>query len=172
MSDPRPVVIYGASGYTGRLVAEFLREYSIPFVAAGRNKAKLQEVMNSVPGIETADYEIAAVDGSPASLEALFNGRKVVCNMVGPFLRYAPPVLAAALNAGCHYLDTAGEQHGFVDREPRRRRGRQSSPRTGQIHAKVIPHIADEIANEAKRRGVQQGVVIEDAWALYRAKNG
>ena len=110
MSDPRPVVIYGASGYTGRLVAEFLREYSIPFVAAGRNKAKLQEVMNSVPGIETADYEIAAVDGSPASLEALFDGRKVVCNMVGPFLRYAPPVLAAALNAGCHYLDTAGEQ--------------------------------------------------------------
>src|ERR1700741_825892 len=108
VSDPRPVVIYGASGYTGRLVAEFLREYSIPFVAAGRNKAKLQEVMNSVPGIETADYEIAAVDGSRESLTALFNGRQVVCNMVGPFLRYAPPVLEAALATGCHYLDTAG----------------------------------------------------------------
>lgn len=68
--------------------------------------------------------------------------------------------------------DTAGEQHGFIDREPRRRRGRQPSPRTGQIHAKVMPHIADEIADEAKRRGVQQGVVIEEAWVLYRAKNG
>ena len=38
MSDLRPVVLYGASGYTGRLVAEYLREYSIPFVAACRNK--------------------------------------------------------------------------------------------------------------------------------------
>ena len=110
MSDLRPVVVYGASGYTGRLVAEYLRDYGIPFVAAGRNKAKLQEVMNSVPGIETADYEIAEVDGSAESLAALFDGRKVVCNMVGPFLRYAGPVLEAALRAGCHYLDTAGEQ--------------------------------------------------------------
>ncbi|KVA00317.1 hypothetical protein WI40_09485 [Burkholderia ubonensis] len=110
MSELRPVVIYGASGYTGRLVAEYLREYSIPFVAAGRNKAKLKEVMDSVPGIETADYEIAEVDGSVESLVALFKGRKVVCNMVGPFLRYGPGVLEAALRAGCHYLDTAGEQ--------------------------------------------------------------
>ncbi|KVQ28137.1 saccharopine dehydrogenase family protein [Burkholderia cepacia] len=110
MSELRPVVIYGASGYTGRLVAEYLREYSIPFVAAGRNKAKLKEVMDSVPGIETADYEIAEVDGSVESLVALFKGRKVVCNMVGPFLRYGPAVLEAALRAGCHYLDTAGEQ--------------------------------------------------------------
>ena len=110
MSELRPVVIYGASGYTGRLVAEYLREYSIPFVAAGRNKAKLKEVMDSVPGIETADYEIAEVDGSVESLVALFKGRKVVCNMVGPFLRYGPAVLEASLRAGCHYLDTAGEQ--------------------------------------------------------------
>ncbi|MGF7111458.1 short subunit dehydrogenase-like uncharacterized protein [Pseudomonas laurylsulfatiphila] len=110
MSKPRPVVIYGASGYTGRLVAEYLREYNIPFVAAGRNKAKLQEVMNTVPGIETADYEIAEVDGSVEALTSLFEGRKVVCNTVGPFLRYGPQVLEAALRAGCHYIDTAGEQ--------------------------------------------------------------
>jgi hypothetical protein len=110
VSTPRPVVIYGASGYTGRLVAEFLREYNIPFVAAGRNKARLQEVMNAVPGIETADYEIAEVDGSVDELSALLDGRKVVCNTVGPFLRYAPAVLEAALQSGCHYLDTAGEQ--------------------------------------------------------------
>jgi 5-carboxymethyl-2-hydroxymuconate isomerase len=64
--------------------------------------------------------------------------------------------------------DAAGEQHGFVDREPRGKRGRKPSPRTGQVHAKVMPQIADEIAEEARRRGVQQGVVIEEAWALYR----
>ena len=65
-------------------------------------------------------------------------------------------------------IDIAGEHHGFVNREPPRRRGRQPSPRTGQVHAKVIPHVADEIADEAKRRGIQQGVLIEEAWELYK----
>ena len=62
--------------------------------------------------------------------------------------------------------DSAGEQHGFVNREPPRKRGRQPSPRTGQVHAKVMPDVADE----AKRRGVQQGVLIEEAWALYKQR--
>ena len=65
--------------------------------------------------------------------------------------------------------DSAGEQHGFVNREPPRKRGRRPSPRTGQVHAKVMPNIADEIGDEARRRGVQQGVLIEEAWALYKA---
>jgi hypothetical protein len=68
--------------------------------------------------------------------------------------------------------DSAGERLGFTDREPKRKRGRQPSPRTGQVHAKVMPYVADEIAGEAQRRGVQQGVLIEEAWALYRAKHG
>lgn len=63
--------------------------------------------------------------------------------------------------------DAAGEQLGFVTREPKRR-GRQPSPRTGQVHAKVVPNVADEIAAEARRRGVQQGVLIEEAWELYK----
>ena len=66
--------------------------------------------------------------------------------------------------------DSAGEQHGFVNREPPRKRGRQPSPRTGQVHAKVMPDVADEIADEAKRRGVQQGVLIEEAWVLYKKR--
>jgi hypothetical protein len=67
-------------------------------------------------------------------------------------------------------VDTAGEQHGFVNREPPRKRGRQPSPRKGQVHAKVMPDVADEIADEAKRRGVQQGVLIEEAWDLYKKR--
>ena len=43
MSD-KPVVVYGASGYTGRLICEYLREYNVPFIAAGRDKDKLQDV--------------------------------------------------------------------------------------------------------------------------------
>lgn len=66
--------------------------------------------------------------------------------------------------------DAAAEQHGFVAREPARRRGRLPSPRTGQVHAKVMPEVADDIAAEARRRGVTQGVLIEEAWALYQAR--
>ena len=106
----RPVVLYGASGFSGRLVAEFLREYNLPFLAAGRNREKIQEVMDRVPGIETADYEIAEVPSTVDELTKLFAGAKVVCNTVGPLIYYGPGVIEASLNAGCHYLDISGEQ--------------------------------------------------------------
>ena len=64
--------------------------------------------------------------------------------------------------------DAVAEEHGFVTRESAKRRGRQPSPRTGQVHAKVMPHVSDEIAEEASRRGVTQGVLIEEAWELYK----
>lgn len=108
--NKRPVVIYGASGFSGRLVAEFLREYNVPFIAAGRNRAKLQDVMNHVPGIETADYEAVEVGNSVDELAKLFAGARVVCNTVGPFIYNGPRVIEAALQAGCHYLDISGEQ--------------------------------------------------------------
>ncbi len=67
--------------------------------------------------------------------------------------------------------DAVGVALGFASREPGRR-GRLPSPRTGQVHAKVMPDVADAIGNEARRRGVQQGVIIEEAWAAYCAKQG
>jgi hypothetical protein len=110
MSTKRPVVLYGANGFSGRLVAEFLREYNVPFIAAGRNRAKIEEVMKHVPGNETADYEIVETAGSVDDLAKLFTGAKVVCNTVGPFLYHGRRVVEASLKAGCHYLDIGGEQ--------------------------------------------------------------
>ncbi len=69
-------------------------------------------------------------------------------------------------------IDRAGDMHGFVDRSPKKKRGRPPSPRTGQVHAKVLPEYSQEISAESKRRGVQQGVLIEEAWQLYREKHG
>ena len=108
--NKRPVLLYGASGFSGRLIAEFLREYNVPFTAAGRNRGKIREVMAHVPGIETADYEIAEVTNTVDELTKLFAGAKVVCNTVGPLIYYGPPVIEASLKAGCHYLDISGEQ--------------------------------------------------------------
>jgi short subunit dehydrogenase-like uncharacterized protein len=110
VSDKKPVVLYGASGFSGRLVAEFLREYNVPFIAAGRNRAKIEEVLSRVPGIETADYEVVETGNSADELVGLFSGAKVVCNTVGPFLYHGPRVVEASLKAGCHYLDISGEQ--------------------------------------------------------------
>jgi len=63
--------------------------------------------------------------------------------------------------------DAVGEKLGFEERGVRKKRGRKASPRTGQVHAKVMPEVAKQISAEARRRGVQQGVLIEEAWKLY-----
>lgn len=110
MTDKRPVVVYGASGYTGRLVCEYLREYNVPFIAAGRDAGRVHAVMEKVPGIETADYEVVEVAHTTAALTDLFRGASVVCNMVGPFIKYGPEVVEACHATGCHYTDTTGEQ--------------------------------------------------------------
>jgi len=110
VSSSKPVVIYGASGYTGRLVAEYLREYNLPFIAAGRDAARVKDVMEHVPGIGTADYEVVEVEHTVEALTELFSGAQVVCNTVGPFIKYGSEVAEAALRAKCHYLDTTGEQ--------------------------------------------------------------
>jgi hypothetical protein len=111
----KPVVVYGASGYTGRLVCEYLRHYHVPFVAAGRDDSKLKASLDShVPGIETADYEIASVDHDVAALTDLFKGASVVLNTVGPFSELGPAAVEAALAAGAHYTDTTGEQDWLI----------------------------------------------------------
>lgn len=119
MSDKKPVIVYGASGYTGRLVCEYLRELHVPFIAAGRDRARVQAVMDKIPGIETADYEVATVEHSVKALAGLFDGAKVVSNMVGPFSKYGPEVAEACLAAGCHYTDTTGEQDWVLDAKTR-----------------------------------------------------
>jgi len=110
MSEKKPVVVYGVSGYTGRLVCEYLREYNIPFIAAGRDAAKVKEVVEKIPGIETADHEVVQVEHTVEALTKLFSGVQVVSNMVGPFIKYGDVVVEACLKAGCHYTDTTGEQ--------------------------------------------------------------
>ena len=114
MSD-KPVVVYGASGYTGRLICEYLREYNVPFVAAGRDAGKVKASMETnVAGIETADYEVVEVSHDVESLTELFTGASVVCNTVGPFSKCGPEVVEACLATGTHYLDTTGEQDWLI----------------------------------------------------------
>ena len=101
-----PIAVYGATGYTGRLVAAELRRRGAEFVLSGRNPAKLEILAEEVGGAET---KVARLD-DPASLRELLERCAAVISCAGPFVRHGEPVLAAAADTGTHYLDTAGEQ--------------------------------------------------------------
>ena len=115
MSD-KPVVVYGASGYTGRLICEYLREYNLPFVAAGRDEDKLHDV-DVQPRRRHRDRRLRdrrRSSTTSTALTELFTGASVVCNTVGPFSKLGPTVVEACLAAGVHYLDTTGEQDWLI----------------------------------------------------------
>lgn len=111
----KSVIVYGASGYTGRLICEFLREYNVAFVAAGRDAEKLNaSLTTNVAGVETAQYDVIEVAHDLDALTELFTGAQVVLNTVGPFSRFGPEVVQACLAAGVHYTDTTGEQDWLI----------------------------------------------------------
>src|SRR3989441_10758468 len=99
MSSTKPVVVYGSPGDTGRLVCEHLREFCVPFIAAGRDKARIQEALDLIPGINTIDHEVVEVDHEVGALSGLFAQAKVVCNTVGPFARFGRQVVEACVRA-------------------------------------------------------------------------
>ena len=100
------VVVYGASGFTGRLVCAELTRRQLPFAVAGRDRAKLTALSASLAS--APDVLVAALDDATALRQAVARGRAVLA-CAGPFVRMGPPVLEAALAAGRHYLDITGE---------------------------------------------------------------
>ena len=74
----KPVIVYGASGYTGRLICEYLREYNVPFVAAGRDKARSHDVDGASPRHRHRRHEIVEVEHDVEPLTELFDGAQVV----------------------------------------------------------------------------------------------
>ena len=112
MSNDRKILIYGASGYTGKLVAESLALRGIPFYFAGRTRSRLESALAIVEQRfgKKVDAEIVVANNSVEDLLPLFEGVEVVINVAGPFMQVSWPVVEACLQASCHYLDTTGEQ--------------------------------------------------------------
>jgi short subunit dehydrogenase-like uncharacterized protein len=105
------VVVFGATGVTGRRVSKYLAERGAEtgasWAAAARDADKLRRVMDE-DGVEGAET-IAADLGDPGSLEAMASRAKSVLNLVGPYTLYGRPVMDACIAAGANYLDLAGE---------------------------------------------------------------
>lgn len=100
--------IFGATGFTGKLIAHELKRLGLPFFIAGRSKEKLAALAVELGDkIETLQ---AGVDDA-ASLQKMCGKSKVLINCVGPFGLYGEPVVGACVEAGIHYIDTTGEAH-------------------------------------------------------------
>ena len=105
------VVVYGASGYTGRLVAEYLNKTygdSIRWAMAGRNKEKLEAVRDEI-GAPASVPIIIADGGDPASLDEMCRAAKVVLTTVGPYQIYGSDLVRACAETGTDYVDLCGE---------------------------------------------------------------
>jgi short subunit dehydrogenase-like uncharacterized protein len=103
------IIVYGATGYTGRLVAEYLKDKAgLKWAMAGRSLAKLQEVRDFVGAAK--DTPLVVADASdPASLDAMCKRAKVILTTVGPYQLYGEPLVAACVEAGTDYTDLCGE---------------------------------------------------------------
>ena len=101
-----PIAVYGATGYTGRLVAAELRRRGADFVLAGRSAPKLEILAEDLGGAAT---RAVALD-DPAGLRELLEPCAAVIACAGPFRLHGEPVVAAAVDSATHYLDTTGEQ--------------------------------------------------------------
>jgi short subunit dehydrogenase-like uncharacterized protein len=105
------VVVFGATGVTGRRVAGYLAERAAEtgarWAVAGRDAARVERVLGEV-GVAAPETIVADV-GDRASLATMAARARVVLNLVGPYTLYGRPVVEACVEGGAHYADLTGE---------------------------------------------------------------
>ena len=99
------VVLFGATGYTGRLTAEAMAAAGARPVLAGRDRARLEALAGRLGGLPVAEADTAR----PDSVRALVGPGDVLVSTVGPFMVHGEPAVRAAVDAGATYLDATGE---------------------------------------------------------------
>lgn len=106
---PYQIVVYGATGFTGRQAAAYLAAHApqgLRWAIAGRSLDKLQAVRDTLG----RDVPILVADSSePSSVDDMVAMTDVICTTAGPFARYGDPVVSAAVVHGTHYTDITGE---------------------------------------------------------------
>jgi short subunit dehydrogenase-like uncharacterized protein len=105
------ILLFGATGFTGRLVAHALARRDGDFAIAGRDRAKLERLAAETGGPETHVVQAGDVD----ALARALNGARVLVTCVGPFLELGDTAVEAALRARVNYVDSTGEGH-FIAR--------------------------------------------------------
>ncbi|PWU43986.1 saccharopine dehydrogenase [Micromonospora globispora] len=117
---PYDLVLFGATGFTGGLTAEYLARHApagLRWAVAGRNPAKLAAVRDRLAAIDPALAGLPLLTADvtdPESLRAVAESARVVATTVGPYIHHGEPLVAACAAAGTDYLDITGEPE-FVD---------------------------------------------------------
>ncbi|TCP57056.1 short subunit dehydrogenase-like uncharacterized protein [Tamaricihabitans halophyticus] len=144
------IVLFGATGFTGALTAEYLAG-ALPegcrLALAGRNQGKLADLRGRLAAINPACGELGLLEADvtrPDSLAELARSARVVISTVGPYVRFGEPLVAACAEAGTDYLDLTGEPE-FPDRMYLRyhERARQTGARL--IHAAGFESIPPDL---------------------------
>jgi len=114
MPSPKfDIVVYGATGFTGQLVAEYLAEHyrndrELKWAMAGRSLEKLKSVRDAIGA--PADIPLIVADAAdPASLKSMIDQTRSVITTVGPYLLYGNELIAACVASGTDYFDLCGE---------------------------------------------------------------
>ena len=129
------IIVYGATGFTGKLCVEYLasEERSTKWAIAGRNKEKLKKVADDL----CPDIEILIADSEDEdALDQLTQRTKVVLSTAGPFHRYGSKLVASCVKNNTHYVDITGENFwvkGLIDKhhEEASRKGIRIIPSCG-----------------------------------------
>jgi short subunit dehydrogenase-like uncharacterized protein len=136
------IVLFGATGFTGALTAEYLAQHAgegLRWALAGRNRAKL-EALSERLGVDVPLLHADVTDD--ASLRSLAEDARVVITTVGPYVTYGEPLVAACAAAGTDYVDLTGEPE-FVDRMYVRHHAEAAKTGARIVHAcgfDSIPH--------------------------------
>lgn len=110
------LILWGATGFVGRLVAEYLtKQYTasdVTLALGGRNERKLRDLEATLVTQRSEWEDIPIVLGDamdPESLRRIAEDTRVVCTTVGPYTRYGTPLVEACVSAGTDYCDLTGE---------------------------------------------------------------
>jgi short subunit dehydrogenase-like uncharacterized protein len=99
------IIVFGATGYTGRLVSEQLVGRGQRPLLVARDRGRVEALAGELGGLESAAADVSR----PSSLAELVEAGDVLVTTVGPFARWGGAALDAAIGAGAHYIDSTGE---------------------------------------------------------------
>ncbi|TGO28425.1 hypothetical protein BPAE_0028g00740 [Botrytis paeoniae] len=114
-----PLIIYGATGYSGRLTSEYAKSLDLEFSIAGRTEHKLKNLA-SLLDVSYSVFNVNQVDVT----DSIFKGASVLLNCAGPFAHTSKPLIEACIRNKVHYLDIAAELDSYqhaqkLDKEAR-----------------------------------------------------
>ncbi len=177
MTRDLDIVMFGATGYTGKLVAEYLASAALReplrWALGGRNRAKLEAVRAEL-GDAARGVEIVVADALDAAACATLVARtRVVCTTVGPYARYGSAVVAACAEAGTHYCDLTGEvpwMRAMIDAH----HARATATGARIVHACGFDSIPSDLGTYLAQRAYQDryGQPAVSVTGMFRLKGG